>query len=348
MLNPNKDNSFIAYNLISLPCYNNPTRNLTSRCIAFLIKDNISYSIIKKDINPCEFISAKIKVNNISCIVATIYYSPSITLPVDCIVNLTRTGNHIILGDFNARHTDYGDSLNNKNGLLLAKLCIKTNLKALANTHPTYINYLRNGSILDHIRITPRLFNTFKQLQVTTDLESDHLPIYYINPSNDSDNQGPYTQQYIFNPKEANWNIFQVTCNNSLDISLNDLYSSHLIDSAIEITTACVHNAMTESIPKKKRNKNNTHLNLPTHIIKLIQTKRTLRKNYQRIQDISLLTQITIITRKINLAIKDFRKNSLNTMCNSLHSITDSHLFWNKFNKLATPTKKKRNYSTLL
>lgn len=65
-----------------------------------------------------------------------VYVSPNDGFPEE----LLRFVSAIILGDFNARHTDFDDKCNNIKGRIMTSLLLELPLIRLTNTFPTYIS----------------------------------------------------------------------------------------------------------------------------------------------------------------------------------------------------------------
>ena len=66
-----------------------------------------------------------------------------------------------------------------------------------------------------------------------------------------------------------------------------------------------------------------------------IKLKRRIRKDFQRCRNPALKTEMNRLTKIINKEIRLYRLNQLSHICESLHSIKDPKIFWDKFNKLA-------------
>ena len=84
--------------------------------------------------------------------------------------------NHVICGDFNAKHTALGDATDSQSGQQLFKTISDNDLLLTNDETPTYFHEATlKTSILDHILITGTLQNYFNRFHVDDeDLGCDH------------------------------------------------------------------------------------------------------------------------------------------------------------------------------
>jgi hypothetical protein len=138
--------------------------------------------------------------------------------------NLNRS---IILGDFNARPTDFGDTSSNANGKTFSKLISELPIYRVENRNPTHIA----GSILDHIVISENLIpHVDPQTFIGTTVTSDHLPLV-AQLIRDTPPRTPQPIQ-IFDYKKADWHKFRREISKTLPhiIPVNSLSLVRAID----------------------------------------------------------------------------------------------------------------------
>lgn len=85
-----------------------------------------------------------------------------------------RRGQFVLAGDLNARHSLWGNSRNNKNGIVLAEDLQAGHYVILHPDSPTYYSSVGVGSTLD-IALT-NMADGCSMLRAITELSSDHLP----------------------------------------------------------------------------------------------------------------------------------------------------------------------------
>jgi hypothetical protein len=148
--------------------------------------------------------AADIQFNNSTITLISYYNPPKEPLSTQLFQYASNLNQSIILGDFNARHTDFGDTSSNANGKIFSKLISELPIYRLENRNPTHIA----GSILDHIVISENLIphvdpHTF----IGTTVTSDHLPLV-AQLIRDTPPRTPQPIQ-IFDYKKADWNQFR-------------------------------------------------------------------------------------------------------------------------------------------
>ena len=131
LLYPSSDDIVInGYHIVSVPIAKPLDAPRQSRGIALLIKETLAFNIVNHDRRPFEHIILETFIEgdiNRLCRIVSIYNSPNDTLDINHLANITCPSiPHLILGDFNARHTSLGDIRINKNGRLLTTFIEKT------------------------------------------------------------------------------------------------------------------------------------------------------------------------------------------------------------------------------
>jgi hypothetical protein len=123
-----------------------------ARGVALLVASSIANT--KHDLPPhlsdLEAVAADIQFNNSIITLISYYNPPKEPLSTQLFQYASNLNRSIILGDFNARHTDFGDTSSNTNGKTFSKLISELPIYRLENRTPTHIA----GSVLDHIVIS--------------------------------------------------------------------------------------------------------------------------------------------------------------------------------------------------
>jgi hypothetical protein len=143
-----------------------------ARGVTLLVASSIANT--KHDLSDLEAAAADIQFNNSTITLISYYNPPKEPLATQLFQYASNLNRSIILGDFNARHTDFGDTSSNTNGKTFSKLISELPIYRLENRNPTHIA----GSILDHIVISENLIphvdpHTF----IGTTVTSDHLSL---------------------------------------------------------------------------------------------------------------------------------------------------------------------------
>jgi exonuclease III len=169
---PIKIKKFVTYQRDSNP-------NPKIRGVALLVSDalpSVSHNL-PQNLTHLEAIAAKLTINNLTILIISYYNPPSEKVSAELLFYLTQFDHAIILGEFNARHTDFGDTMTNANGRILMGSQASMPLCRLHNTSPTLLSH-KGCSITDHIIITERFgpfINTSSHIDTT--VTSDHLPL---------------------------------------------------------------------------------------------------------------------------------------------------------------------------
>jgi hypothetical protein len=112
-----------------------------------------------------------------SILIISYYNRPQDSLSADLLRYAAQHNFAIVLGDFNARHTDFGDTLTNPNGRLLNSLLTTLPLCRLHNTDPTFLSH-SGCSITDHILSTENFVPfLYPHCSIGTTVTSDHVPL---------------------------------------------------------------------------------------------------------------------------------------------------------------------------
>lgn len=151
---------------------------LAARGTALLIRDTLATTplTLPPQFDHLECCAAILHLPRSQITLITLYNYPNEPFPQDVLQYACTLNKAIILGDFNARHTLFGDSLINRNGRILHNCLTELPLFRLHNENPTFLNF-NGSSIVDHILVTENLIRHFPDsCYIGTTVTSDHLP----------------------------------------------------------------------------------------------------------------------------------------------------------------------------
>ncbi|KAK9881280.1 hypothetical protein WA026_015402 [Henosepilachna vigintioctopunctata] len=276
-----------------------------------------------------ECVAAKVQTNNLNVAIFSYYHPPGDILPADFLEYIATIPNSILLGDLNARHTQFGDTITNRNGRILSECLIQNNLWRCYNTYPTFFGHT-GMSITDHIIITPDLIHFFEEpCFIGQTITSDHLPL--LIHSNISYPPPPAPSIISFKDhKHANWEEFQ----NNVALNLPPLQPLHnqlQIDQSISSFSTFISQTYNACVPEKLIDINRPPL--PPFIVSLIKSKRRLYRTYLRTRNDALKTEYNRLSAMIRREINRFKEEKWSDLTSSL-DFRNGKEYWRKFRML--------------
>jgi endonuclease/exonuclease/phosphatase family metal-dependent hydrolase len=154
----------------------NPTR---SGGVALLVAQNLASTphTLPNHLNHLAAVAANLHLQNMSILIISYYNRPQDRVSADLLRYTAQHNFAIVFGDFNARHTDFGDTQTNPNGGSLNSLIITLPLCRLHNTDPTFLSHT-GCSISDHILSTENFVPfLYPHCSIGTTVTSDHVPL---------------------------------------------------------------------------------------------------------------------------------------------------------------------------
>jgi hypothetical protein len=125
-----------------------------------------------------EVVAINLHLNNMSILIISCYNHLRDRVSADLLLYTPKKNVAIVFSDFNARHTDFGDTLTNPNGRLLNFLLTSLPLCHLHNTDTTFLSY-QGCSISDHVLETENLTSFLNpHHSIGTTVTSGHVPIF--------------------------------------------------------------------------------------------------------------------------------------------------------------------------
>ena len=237
------------------------------------------------------------------------------------------TLNHgILLGDLNARNTDFGDQRTNAYGRNLLNQLQELPLYRNPQYSPAFLNY-NGASIIDHIITTEDMMqHVGEQVWIGTNTDSDHLPVVTDAFFLDRLNAQPRFR-VIRDWKNTDWAIFKETITNLLPDEPGLLLNSHEIDAAVEALTTTTNIAIEAAVSNKIIRTDRP--SLPPDIVQLIKTKKQLYRDFVRTRDPNTKTQWNRVNAIIRRKISIYRQHKWIETCSSL-DYKQGTLFWKK------------------
>lgn len=278
---------------------------------AICIKEKYNFKRFMVNTNSIENTILKLSLLNGSDIYFVACYCKPSTI-LDCIdlnniISSLNSDNIVFGGDFNAKHSDWGNSLINSNGRRLYDWLgnnpqfkvIPTKFPSRIVSCPSFIDFFITSPSID-IDFHPDFNNKLR----TLDVESDHFAVELPIILNNISLRQPIE---ILNYNKININTFNLALKDSLtghNLPLNRNCSISEIDDNILVLNNAFNSAIENSVPKIKiRNKG--QINLSQQILDFIKEKRNLRRTFHRCFDIDRKNLLKAIIRNLDKIIKE-------------------------------------------
>lgn len=338
--------SFPGYTIISQPRPGPVGRG----GVALLVKQNILHDVLHKNHIPNEHITIRVTTSNNLPFTITTIYCPDQNSPPhqDIFSSVTdRYTRNLFLGDFNAKHPDFGHTNPNRNGHILSEIAQNFDLILLNDDSPTYISPTGTPSTLDLALCSPPLAPTLRNFQVIYELSSDHYP-FLLSTTTDiaTSAPGPHTIRNRKNYNKTNWQDYA----NELDLSLPPdppLNTCNDVDNLVTALTDAIKASLHSHTPDSRPRPPNKDYLLPPHIIQRIRYKNRLRKEFQRTRNPATKRHINRLTNETRREMKQFQAQRWNEACSLINDNTPPHERWRVFKRL-TGRAKKPPYPTLV
>lgn len=252
---------------------------------------------------------------------------PDIHFPQDYISEqLTDPTPILILGDMNAKHTDFGDSYINHRGRLLSDLIQTSHLSIVNTDEPTFINHL-GCSRIDLMVVEVNDRHLFKNFQVLDDISSDHSCIMIdFEPLNFP--LLPASTRTIKLYCEVDWDQFNMVLASTLDHHQSEqLMTTHEIDKEVDILTEALQLASEQCIPEKEITPRIGYISEKCkHLIRL--RSKLLKRKKRSPHDPQIRQHLNSITRQLRLTLQLDRKNFFSGKVREMLQKRESKTFW--------------------
>ncbi|KAM8740389.1 uncharacterized protein AB9X84_020255 [Acanthopagrus schlegelii] len=258
-----------------------------------------------------------------------IYCPPGIRPSAELFQAISTSDHTLIMGDFNAKHTDFHCNITNTTGTALKQILNNTNVLVINTNEPTYISPATGDSdILDLILCTPDLASKLLQFSTTNHLRSDHLPVlttfsFHLQA----------TPNNKYNYRKADWEIYRTHIEGKLkQTPITSNTTPDDLDHQAVLLSQILTQAREETTPKNT-NKTPTQ-SLPHHILQLIKQKRKLRRTYIRSRSPQTKREINRLQTTIKLQLSLHKQNTWKTFYKKLDHDTNPRTFWQKIKSI--------------
>jgi hypothetical protein len=306
----------------------NPTR---SGGVAILVAQNLASTphTLPNHLNHLEAVAANLHLQNMSILIISYYNRPQDRVSADLLRYAAQHNFAIVLGDFNARHTDFGDTQTNPNGRSLNSLIITLPLCRLHNTDPTFLSHT-GCSISDHILSTENFIPfLYPHCSIGTTVTSDHVPLK-THLLLDGPPPPPPAFIPITNFKQADWQKFQQLVSDNLPViapTVDFLTVDRQVAQFIEV----LKTAQSQSVPRKFIPINKRPI--PARILALIREKRRVYRSFIQTRDPALKTIFNRLNAQVRRDLNRFREEQWIDSCRLL-DYRNGKKFWTQFQTL--------------
>lgn len=325
----------LRYSLSGYKCFrqDRSTQGQPRGGVAIFLRHNINAIRIPLPVafRNHEAIMLKISVANTQLYFCAIYVPPNSPIPVALLNHIIAYPKVIIMGDFNARHTDFRDRIVNANGNTLSNFIIGNNITRLQCPDPTFVGF-HGVSTPDHILVSPTLLNQISNISIENSIASDHLPVVFSVHINATINFH-YNPTIINDYSKADWTLFEESLStvpypaqpNSIDEieQLNDFITDKIVQAA------------TIAIPKKQTFIHRPQL--PLRILNLIKEKRRIFRLYKATNNTDLKTLWNRTNARVRQEIAQLKDERWSQTITNLN-FNDGASFWRKFKKISGQT----------
>lgn len=242
--------------------------------VAILVRSNIRHTLLKPHNTSIETVSVQLCTTGGNLIVTSAYsphFTPAFATDLETLTEATVES--IIIGDFNAKHTAWNCSTNNRAGKQLHDF-INSSVYTLINTDtPTHIPHSGHSPSIIDIAIT----NSTAPINICPidRLISDHYPILCKLDTRITTN---VTSTFKYG--SANWEEYRNFIDSDIINSTTHLNSSTEIDDAIDRLGRLILSAREVSVPKSTHR---PHLfKISPDTLSAIRYRNKLRRNWQR------------------------------------------------------------------
>ncbi|KAG5883787.1 hypothetical protein JTB14_036664 [Gonioctena quinquepunctata] len=157
----------------------NKNKSQLSKGICILIRNGIPYQKheLPRAFENVDCLAVDILENGENITIFTYYNDPQTIIPADFMEYFSTFNKAILMGDFNARHRQFGDIAENRKGIVLSNFLLDLPIFRTRNVMPTFLNH--NGmSVIDHILCTERCTVMMNdECFIGDTVTSDHMPL---------------------------------------------------------------------------------------------------------------------------------------------------------------------------
>jgi hypothetical protein len=248
---------------------------------------------------------------------ATCYSPPKENLPLSRFDDiLARNSKTIILGDLNAKHKTWSQSMENQKGTNLHAWLLEKDVRVINKFIPTST---RSNAVIDLILVTSNMPSG--SFAVLPPIGSDHLPIKWTSGITCPSKERHIPIKRTYWPLYERFLTFTFNYWNKLDESMPDkivffsLYERFLSLFAARLTYVSYSNAYRPS--------------LPPQVVALIQDKRRYLSLARKTKHPYYITQLKLHSLIVQRAMTAYKRHAWSEYCRTLNTC-DTKQFWRK------------------
>lgn len=254
-------------------CYRQDKKDGVGQGVALLVKSDIGHTRISvPKTKNLEAIGIQVSISGKTYKIYSVYQSPNLPFDTDDLGVLFKTGRHVlVMGDLNAKNTDWNCPATNARGRSLVAHMLKNDYIIHAPTTPTLVHYHSN-----HTPSTPDLalsqnIKDISKLRTIPSLSSNHLPFTFTIT-------GSFRRKTLkfFRYSDADWVNFRAMIDKDIHLSTETYRSSAEIDLAIDHFTKTLVSARSKSVPQGTMSSKPPPL--PRKLRRLIKLKNRIRR----------------------------------------------------------------------
>jgi Reverse transcriptase (RNA-dependent DNA polymerase)/Endonuclease-reverse transcriptase len=251
---------------------------------------------------------------------ATYYSPPTEKLPFNIFDDIIRRNNNsVLLGDLNAKHKSWSNSIENQKGRFLSEWLKENSFQVINKFIPTST---RSNAVIDLI-LTPINMSS-GSFSILPSIGSDHYPVVWS-----SSYKIPSKDRFI--PiKRTYWTLYE------LFITFTSTFWDNLSSIMLDKTEFfCLYErflSLTMSRLTYVSYCKSYKPSIPPQIVELIQLKRHYLYLVRRTKHPYYILELKSLSQQIQKAMFNYKRNLWNEYCKSLNSY-DVNQFWKKVNR---------------
>ena len=321
-----------------------------SRGGGVLIAVNTQYSVIPIDVSNIAGVSPLINIVACKCIVSfktltlvAIYISPDLQLPLleECfnrLEDISRSGNVVIVGDFNIPHLIKHSPDDNKSRVCLDFLAV-TGLQQrnnIPNFNKRYLDLIFTNTSSDVTRLTDPLFP-----------EDPHHPTLKIAIHNEAKTR---STSFPLNSDNRHYNfkrapLYDLYIAMSNIDWVNELSRISDVNQAVSCLYNHLYSLLDSYVPYRKTRSNKFPVWFTVSIIRNIKRKEKVHSKYRKYGQLQYLTEYTQLRSLIKTDIRQAYRSYLNKIDHNIQQ--DPNEFWKFINTKRKGSRLPRTMSVL-
>lgn len=321
--------------------------------VAILVKNNLKYQTIRNIYNAnckLEVCGIKLNFNSRSLSIISLYKPPQTQVDITEWSRLLSSfsGDVLIMGDFNARHTSWGNPHNCNEGIKLLSAVLKHNFHILNNGSPTRGQPFTNNSSAIDLSLTNcdrLLISSWKTIRDFWG--SDHLPITIQLAGNVEYLKKLHRSSKIYK-KSTDWNKVKTLFSTKIEL-FHQIINEPNLDSQCKYSSffALIEECILEATPnctndykhynnnnKLNKNKPKTWWNEDCH--RAARLRKAAYKKFQFITSRENYLKVKRLDAQAKRIFRTTKKKDFMEFCNSLNNQSNMKYVWQKIKAFNT------------